>query len=300
MAAVSQKIYDVVVGAAGHKTTLSDAKDVLRDNSTMYVKQETFSEGGIVTFPQENIEIFAEPGAVIDDGLTFQAPGVHLHLGKGCDVQGKLLFEEEYATLLCNGGCSLEEVEFQNHFYHFDGGGWDTILSDRLYLNGGDDGHVRNFSIDTKTGATGNHAIDLPDGYKVIIERVLVRDSDGSGLYTGTVGPVSSLLMIGCVMLQTDDHNVLNRAAIPRYLFNRLMGAGQAGSGNGLLGNSLVIYAPVYGNLIKDPQAYGIRMPTGADDWAVVNNRVDPGASGGISDVPGVSTVLHNSEVAIP
>lgn len=295
---VSQRIYDVVVGASGHRTTLSAAKDVLRDNSTMYVKRETFSEGGVVTFPQENIEVFVEPYGIVDDGLTFEAPGVHLHLGKGAEIQGKLTFEEQYGSIQGSGGNALEEVEFQNHYFFIDGGGWDTILSDRLHINGGNFGHVRNLSIDTKTGATGNYALYIPSGQEIVVEKVLIRDSDLDGIYTGTVSVVNSLLVIDCVILQTDGTNIRHRGTTPRTINNRCLNAGQAGAGDGIAGNNLSIYGPCIGNLVRNPATNGIHLPTGAVDWTVVANRVEPGSGAAIVDTPGSSTIAHNKETA--
>ena len=127
--AVTQVIYDVVVGAAdSDQTTLTAGETALATNSTMYVKCETYSES--VTFSEDNVEVEFEPGTVMTGTVTLSGTAVSLKIGAGSDFQERITVTGPDCSIICENGCDIEGITIEgtgDRFFYADSV-WEIIM----------------------------------------------------------------------------------------------------------------------------------------------------------------------------
>jgi len=283
---VTQAIYDVVVGAAGNQTTLTAGEAALSASSTMYVKAETYSEGGTVTFSENNVEIYMEPGTVVDDAITLSGDGVYLHLGVGCDIQGTITVSGDGCSLICQNGVDLDAITVTGAGCRLDGGGLDTLLSSALTITS-TDGMYTNFKIVNASGTAVSIGVG---GARSNFINSSFTSTNTRAFFNNSGNSAVDILLIGCNILDATFDGISNSAPRARIIGNYSVSAGRWGIHfSGTADDSIV-----YGNVVEDATTATLILDTGASDIVAVGNRLD----GAVSDSGTSNTIALNDETA--
>lgn len=182
----------------------STVQDAINDNL-----KEFYIEGGntyteTLTFDESCQRVVFGPGAIISGNVSITASWVTFDMRCGSEIQGSITISARGFCCLCDNNNQFTDVitasASTGRFVFFDGGGYATQLDNEFQLLD-DNGILNNFSIDTKTGATTNDAIDIgAGGADAVITGINIIDSDGEGIATNS-GAFNNIVSLNTVQV---------------------------------------------------------------------------------------------------
>jgi len=288
--AVEQAIYDVVVASTNSDATgLTYAATITTDNSTVYVRSETYTEPTTVDFTNNQMEIYFQPNVIVSKGLTLSGDNIALILGPGCDIQGTLTLSGDNCSVRANNGCTIQGLTMSGDRGFFDGGGWGTVISGGTSISGIDCIITRTeHSVTSGAAAIQDQAgASTPKRTRFINLQITSATSDDAFQIDATA---DEPLITGCSITGAGAHGVSNNGLRAIVGANFIRDVTTDGINSGSTGDDSVYY----GNIIQDQGGDPIEITTNSEDCVAVANRTD----GSITDNSGTSTVANNDETA--
>jgi len=291
--AVTQAIYDVVVGSSSSDATTLTAGEALQTGSeTMYVKAATYSES--VTFSSTNIEVEFEPGTVVTGAVTLSGTGVCLIVGTECDFQSNITISGPDCSILCENGVDINgiDVTATGKRFFMDGGGMGTLINlptgDGIdILAGADDCIVTNLQGNTPNQAGNLHSL-VTAADRTLFLNIFSSYADWRNLVmAGADG-----LLMGCLAADSKGSGIEVSGARNRIIANTVLDTISSG-GNGISTGAGTDDSIFFGNVIRST-ADPININASADNVVLVGNRLDNAAVESSS----TSTVALNDETA--
>ena len=173
-----------------------------------------------------------------------------------------------------------------------EGESWDTVIDGETTnaytcdING-DYCTIQNIQV-KNTAGTGNSAFAIfLDGDHARARMVYVSSSDAEGIY----GDGSDWRVLDCLATTCDSRGIYFEGQWGKCIGNTVTGCGDDGIRVGGSDNSIYI-----GNKVTNCGAYGIWLPTWAENCIVTGNRVSGNTSGQIYNQSTTSVVDNNDE----
>jgi hypothetical protein len=248
---------------------------------------ETYTEN--LTFDETCQTVLVHPGATLSGTITVSNDDVTIELGPMCTVTGQINWNGANGRIKCDNGCNFDSQLILSSTaadsFTLDGGGWDTLFEDRLHIQDGN-GIYKDFSSNTKTGATGRESIQIDDnGDNCILNFINIINSDTQAI-TASSGNSDNIWSMVTVQ-QTDNRSV--EAEGPRKIvcgfsiINPVSVSGIDSDGNG---DDSVWNA----NIVNDT----LTNAAGDNDQCIYGNRIDTT----LTDNDGTGTVAANDTTA--
>lgn len=227
--------------------------------------------------PQGLAESVSAGEALADDGNTYTSVQTAVNNASGWVFVGPGTFSE--SVNITTSGLTLE------------GSGYGTLIdggttNDAIRVNA-TDVTVRDVSVQTTAG-TGNayRGVDVEGSDDATIERVVVRDSDDSGLETGG----NDTTIRNCTVLSADQDGIVTPGVRCVVSNNNIDGTSRHGI---LATTDDSVYA---NNVITNVGDVGIAFPN--NDNIIIGNRIINSADDGITNGSGIDNIIANNRIS--
>lgn len=290
-------IVDGVGALADEYATIDET--VTSSIKSVIVKSGTYDED--ITFDESGQKYLFDPATVIDDGvsssgtITVSVAQVNLDFGANCTVDGLITWSGDDGGLNGRNAVNLASgLTVSGDRVCCVGGGLGSQLDDILTLSTVVDCIFKAFSIDTKTGVTGNHAISGNSGSsRNNFSFIKIIDSDNRAVsYTG-----SDSFFNGLTILGADLFGIVGGGNRQKIIGNYIKDV----TSNGINLTSGGDNSVISGNIVQDQSAGAdaVLIQAGSDNCIAAGNRVDDlGTGDGVTDSSGTATLGVNDETA--